>query len=236
MDCSLPSMGFFRQEYWSMLPFISPGDLPNSGIKPVSPTLQAESLLSEPPGKGSFFKKKKERKKKNCVKKIIGNELKTLRKHTFLKCEVTLTLVRVALLCRDSSKVSWLRITYSLIYGSNSEWLGHGVCFNGYLSQHYRYCFFVHQQTHLNWKHSWTREFQGEKTNRLHKEREYGTVKRQRDKKEKKSEEKERCFAIYQDRSIYIQFHTKKKKKQQMFLFHILFLCVACLFSPLGIP
>ena len=64
----------------------------------------------------------------------------------------------------------------------------------------------------------------------------YETVKRQRDKKENKSEEKEHYFAIYQDRSIYIQFHTKKKKKQQMFLFHILFLCVACSFSPLGIP
>ena len=45
------SMGFFRQEYWSGLPFPSPGDLPNPGIKPGSPTLQAESFLSEPPGK-----------------------------------------------------------------------------------------------------------------------------------------------------------------------------------------
>ena len=45
------SMGFSRQEYWSGLPFPSPGDLPNPGIKPRSPTLQADSLLSEPPGK-----------------------------------------------------------------------------------------------------------------------------------------------------------------------------------------
>ena len=44
-----PSMGFSRQEYWSGLPFPSPGDLPNPGIKPKSPTLQADSLLSEPP-------------------------------------------------------------------------------------------------------------------------------------------------------------------------------------------
>ena len=47
----LPSMGFFRQEYWSGLPFPSPGDLPTPGIKPGSPALQADSLLSEPPGK-----------------------------------------------------------------------------------------------------------------------------------------------------------------------------------------
>ena len=46
-----PSMGFSRQEYWSGLPFPSPGDLPNPGIEPVSPTLQADALPSEPPGK-----------------------------------------------------------------------------------------------------------------------------------------------------------------------------------------
>ena len=42
---------FSRQEYWSGLPFPPPGDLPNSGIKPRYPTLQENSLLSEPPGK-----------------------------------------------------------------------------------------------------------------------------------------------------------------------------------------
>ena len=46
-----PSMGFSRQEYWSGLPFPSPGDPPNPGIKPGSPALQADALLSEPPGK-----------------------------------------------------------------------------------------------------------------------------------------------------------------------------------------
>ena len=45
-----PSIGFSRQEYWTGLPFPSPGDLPDSGIKPGSPELQADSLLSEPPG------------------------------------------------------------------------------------------------------------------------------------------------------------------------------------------
>ena len=46
-----PSMGFSRQEYWSGLPFPSPGDCPNPGIEPMSPALQAEALTSEPPGK-----------------------------------------------------------------------------------------------------------------------------------------------------------------------------------------
>ena len=43
-----PSMGFSRQEYWSGLPFLSPGDLPDPGIEPRSPTLQADALTSEP--------------------------------------------------------------------------------------------------------------------------------------------------------------------------------------------
>ena len=45
------SMGFSRQEYWSGLPFPSPGDLPDPGIEHGSPTLQADTLPSEPPGK-----------------------------------------------------------------------------------------------------------------------------------------------------------------------------------------
>ena len=45
------SMGFSRQEYWSGLPFPSPGDLPNPGIKPRAPALQRDALPSEPPGK-----------------------------------------------------------------------------------------------------------------------------------------------------------------------------------------
>ena len=46
-----PSMGFSRQEYWSGLPFPSPGDLPNPGIEPGSPALEADALTSESPGK-----------------------------------------------------------------------------------------------------------------------------------------------------------------------------------------
>ena len=45
-----PSMGFSRQEYWSGLPLPSPGDLPDLGIEPRSPALQADSLLSEASG------------------------------------------------------------------------------------------------------------------------------------------------------------------------------------------
>ena len=52
--CEAPlSMEFSRQEYWSGLPFPSVGDLPNPGTEPGSPALQADSLLSEPPGKST---------------------------------------------------------------------------------------------------------------------------------------------------------------------------------------
>ena len=52
-DCSPPpeSMGFSRQEYWSGLPCLPPGNLPNPEIEPRSPALQVDSLPSEPPGK-----------------------------------------------------------------------------------------------------------------------------------------------------------------------------------------
>ena len=48
---ALLSMGFSWQEYWSRLPFPTPGDLPDLGIEPESPALQADSIPTEPPGK-----------------------------------------------------------------------------------------------------------------------------------------------------------------------------------------
>ena len=54
--CQAPlSIPFSRQEYWSGLPFPSPGDLPDPGIEPGSPSLRADILPSEPPGKPVFL-------------------------------------------------------------------------------------------------------------------------------------------------------------------------------------
>ena len=53
MDCSLPGSsvrGILQQEYWRVFPFSSTGDLPDPGVEPGSPALQADSLPSEPPG------------------------------------------------------------------------------------------------------------------------------------------------------------------------------------------
>ena len=60
MDCSLPGSsvhGIFRQEYWSGLPFPPPGDLPNAGIKPVSPALAGVCFGTVPPGKSHVEKR-----------------------------------------------------------------------------------------------------------------------------------------------------------------------------------
>ena len=55
--CQAPlSMGFPRQEYWSGLPFPFPGDLPNTGIKPMSPKLVDGFFPIEPPGKSKDFR------------------------------------------------------------------------------------------------------------------------------------------------------------------------------------
>ena len=50
-----PSMGFSRQEYWSGLPFPSPGGLPDPRTEPASPALAGGFFTSEPPGKPIYF-------------------------------------------------------------------------------------------------------------------------------------------------------------------------------------
>ena len=68
------SMGFSRQEYWSGLPFPSPGDIPDPGIEPRSPTLQADALTSEPPGKPNNSKICMEIQETLNSQNSLGNE------------------------------------------------------------------------------------------------------------------------------------------------------------------
>ena len=70
------SLGFPRPEYWSGLPFPSPGDLPNTGIEPTSPTFQADALPSEPPGKLRYaYIPSLSRRRKNSVRgKVISKK------------------------------------------------------------------------------------------------------------------------------------------------------------------
>ena len=60
-------MGFSRQEYWSGLPVPSPGDLPDPGIEPRSPALQADALTSEPPGKPHEVLLSHKKEKNNAI-------------------------------------------------------------------------------------------------------------------------------------------------------------------------
>ena len=63
-----PSMGFSRQEYWSGVPFPSPGDLPDPGTELGSPALQADALTSEPSGKPNvLLGRSKLRKYFGCI-------------------------------------------------------------------------------------------------------------------------------------------------------------------------
>ena len=64
-----PSMGVSREEYWSGLPFPSPGDLPDPGMEPRSPALQADALLPEPPGKPIL-----PQKEDASVRRSVGTE------------------------------------------------------------------------------------------------------------------------------------------------------------------
>ena len=76
---ALPSMGFSRQEYCSGLPCPSPGDLPDPGIEPGSPALQADSLPSEPPGKSDAY--------------VGANNLESLSKFPVTGCLSPKTLI-----------------------------------------------------------------------------------------------------------------------------------------------
>ena len=84
------SMGLSRQEFWSELPFPSPGSLPDPGLEPWSPALQADSLLYEPPGKPLF--------PHGCLKHLLSHQFShsvmsdSLRphglKHASLPCQL----------------------------------------------------------------------------------------------------------------------------------------------------
>ena len=69
------SMKFSKQEYWSGLSFPSPGDLPNPGIEPRSPVLQADSLPAEPQGKPIIYYTPIQNKKFKVLRgeKVSGN-------------------------------------------------------------------------------------------------------------------------------------------------------------------
>ena len=71
VPCQALSMEFPRQEYWTALPFPSPGDLPDPGIQPASPTLAGGFITTEPPGKPTVWWSTKTSPPKTSEKDLI---------------------------------------------------------------------------------------------------------------------------------------------------------------------
>ena len=89
-------MEFSRQEYWSGLPFPSPGDLPIAGIEPGYPALQTDSLPSEPPGKPLITKISKNYEPKHhrqLIMEIISSD-RGVKNDPEKKCETLKEMLR----------------------------------------------------------------------------------------------------------------------------------------------
>ena len=95
-------MGFSRQEYWSGLPFPSPGDLPDPGLEPGSPALQADSLPSEPPGA---------QMEHNLESKTAGRNINNLRyaDDITLMAESEEELKSLLMKVKEESENSWFK-------------------------------------------------------------------------------------------------------------------------------
>ena len=105
-----PSMGFSRPEYWSGLPFPSPGDLPNPGIEPRSPSFQAEALTSGSPGKPHPLGWARNSRSKRALLGLTIHIMKvTLRLFSF-KAEMWNLLVH---------KLNWSEVE---IFSGTSQW------------------------------------------------------------------------------------------------------------------
>ena len=129
------STGFSWQEYWSGLPFLSPGDLPDPGIEPRSPALQADSLPSEPPGKPKALKKKKRKTKTNI----------------FLR----LSLKKIQKAIKENSK--WILRESS---ENGNSWHTEGNC-HVVINSYWNRWVITHTHTHTHTQH---KERQGEQT------------------------------------------------------------------------
>ena len=94
-------MEFSRPEYWSGKPFPSPGDLPNPGIKPRSPTLQADSLPAEPQGSLNLTKNRRNHKRISALTLGVTSLSTSPSAHERLSVRLSLSLFLSSLMTRD---------------------------------------------------------------------------------------------------------------------------------------
>ena len=125
--CQAPlSMGFSRQEYWSGLPFPSSGDLLDPGIKPGFPTLQADSVLSEAPGKQVLLTD-------NVDRYNIDTEL-VLGRARLAGCFL-LTVQVVMTVCLCVMKDSRLHLGWGKDAGTKLVKRVYGMCMGGFTAE-----------------------------------------------------------------------------------------------------
>ena len=105
---SLLSMAFSRQEYWSGLPFPSPGDLPDLGIKPRFPALQADTLSSDQPRKpqGKSLALQADTLPSESLGKPQGNTLGSLKLYSRATCTDTENISTIVLKKRSCNTSS----------------------------------------------------------------------------------------------------------------------------------
>ena len=111
------SIGFSRQEYWSGLPFPPPGHLPNPGIKPTSPALQADALTSELPGKPYLIIREMQ------IKTTMRYQLPSFTMAVIKKQKIMSfgeKVEKLELLCTAGGKVKWYSY-YGKQYGGSTK-------------------------------------------------------------------------------------------------------------------
>ena len=111
------SMGFSRQEYWSGLPFPSPGDLPHPGIKPRSPASQADALPSEPPGSPSWLRSHNFVTQESAVSSLVRQNNKAI---LFYFPPTSVSKIWCGIKCIETELSAWTSQKMSLLF---SHWV-----------------------------------------------------------------------------------------------------------------